>query len=96
MQLPNYCSFDCIYKGISYNGFVYIKVRLINNNSLKQTSDVYLGNIPIMTPKGSFIINGAERVVVSQLQRSPGIYFSKIVIQSKKTYFVKIIPERGI
>jgi DNA-directed RNA polymerase subunit beta len=94
--MPNFCNFDCIFRGISYSGFVYARVRLINNNILKQTNDVYLGNIPLMTSKGSFIINGAERVVVSQLQRSPGIYFNKLSSLHEEIYFAKIIPDRGL
>ena len=83
-------------KGLTYEAALRAKVKLINRktNTVKE-QEVYLGDFPIMTPRGTFIINGVERVVVSQLIRSPGIYFSASVIKGRKLFGAKIIPNRG-
>ena len=58
--------------------------------------DVYLGNVPYMTPKGTFVLNGAERVIVSQLHRSPGVFFGQSVhANGTKLYAARIIPFKG-
>ena len=83
-------------KNITYEAPLRVKTRLVNKKT-EQTSnqEVYLGDFPIMTDKGTFIINGIERVVVSQLIRSAGVMFTAEFIKGKKCYGAKIIPNRG-
>jgi DNA-directed RNA polymerase subunit beta len=100
---PKYTPEECIDRGVTY--FAPLKVRLIlhitdeeNRNEYAHSieQDVYFGNIPYMTEKGTFIINGAERVVVSQLQRSPGVFFDQTVHPNgTKLFQARIIPIRG-
>jgi len=98
-----YSSMECLQKGYSYSVPLRIKVRLISwekdpatkTKRLKhiKEQEVYFGELPLMTEKGSFIFNGIERVVVSQLQRSPGVFFRPGDV--KGIYIGKIIPYRG-
>lgn len=92
---PKYTPEECIRRGITYSVTLKVKFRLTDETGIKE-EEVYMGTIPIMTDKGTFIINGAERVIVSQLHRSPGICFE----QEKHTrgniiYSFRIIPYRG-
>ena len=83
-------------KNITYEAPFRVKTRLVNkktNQSVNQ--EVYLGDFPVMTDKGTFIINGIERVVVSQLIRSAGVMFTAEFVKGKKCYGAKIIPNRG-
>ena len=88
---------ECKERDVNYAAPLKVNVRLTN----KQTgdvkySDIYLGDFPLMTETGTFVINGAERVIVSQLVRSPGMYYSSEVDKTgKKTYAAQIIPYRG-
>ncbi len=103
LGLPKYTPEECIDRGITYS--VSLKVRLVLNitdegdkNKYEQSieQEVYFGNIPYMTEKGTFVINGAERVIVSQLQRSPGVFFDEnIHPNGTKLYQARIIPFRG-
>lgn len=90
---------ECKKRGKSYSASLKVRLRLINKKSGNeiQESLVYFGEIPLMTERGTFVINGAERVVVSQLHRSPGVSFNKeINIQTGKDLFSgKIIPYKG-
>ena len=98
---PKYNVNECVDRGLTYSLPLKAKLRLICNDEDNDDfetieQEVFLGNIPYMTLKGSFVINGAERVVVSQLHRSPGVFFA----QSKHTngtplYSARIIPFRG-
>jgi DNA-directed RNA polymerase subunit beta len=98
---PRYSMDECMERGLTYSVPLKAKLSLSCNDEehvdFKQsTQDVFLGNIPYMTPKGTFIINGAERVVVSQLHRSPGVFFG----QSRhpngtKIYSARVIPFKG-
>ncbi len=98
---PKYSVDECVDRGLTYSVPLKAKLRLSCNdedNDEFETveQEVFLGNIPYMTPKGSFVINGAERVIVSQLHRSPGVFFA----QSKHTngtklYSARIIPFKG-
>jgi len=95
LGVPKYNPEECIRRGITYNVTLKVKFRLTDETGIKE-EEVYMGTIPVMTEKGTFIINGAERVVVSQLHRSPGISFeqdrhSKGVM----LYSFRIIPYRG-
>ena len=83
-------------KNISYEAPLRCKVKLIikKTGEIKE-QEIYLGDFPIMTDRGTFIINGVERVVVSQLIRSPGVFFTMDYQKGKKLFGAKIIPNRG-
>ncbi|MDP6837052.1 MAG: DNA-directed RNA polymerase subunit beta [Candidatus Marinimicrobia bacterium] len=101
--LPKYKPHECLERGVTYA--VPLKVRLILHitdefdrskyaHSIEQ--DVYFGNVPFMTDRGTFIINGAERIVVSQLQRSPGVFFDDFTHPNgTKLFQARVIPFRG-
>ena len=95
LGIPKYLPEECIRRGITYNVTLKVKFRLTDETGIKE-EEVYMGTIPIMTDKGTFIINGAERVIVSQLHRSPGISFEQ-ERHPKGTmiYSFRIIPYRG-
>lgn len=94
---PKYSEEESKERDVTYAAPLRVKVRLLNKETGDVSeSDVFMGDFPKMTEKGTFIINGAERVVVSQLVRSPGIYFSEQVDSSgKKLFGATIIPNRG-
>lgn len=94
---PKYSIEECKERDVTYAAPVRVKVRLINKETGEvKEQDVFMGDFPLMTDKGTFIINGAERVVVSQLVRSPGVYFVESLDESgKKLYHATIIPNRG-
>lgn len=95
LGVPKYSPEECIRRGITYNVTLKVKFRLTDETGIKE-EEVYMGTIPVMTDKGTFIVNGAERVIVSQLHRSPGIAFEQ-ERHSKGTmlYSFRIIPYRG-
>ncbi len=95
LGIPKYSPEECIRRGITYNVTLKVKFRLTDETGIKE-EEVYMGTIPVMTDKGTFIINGAERVIVSQLHRSPGISFEQ-ERHPKGTmlYSFRIIPYRG-
>jgi len=106
---PKYDKDECLAKGLSYEAPIRLKVRLIvydvdeetENRTIRdiKEQDIYFGNIPLMTEKATFIVNGTERVVVNQLQRSPGILFDhdsgKTHVSRKVLYSARVIPMRG-
>ncbi len=97
-QKRNYSEKECKERDATFAVPLYVKVRLRNCETDESTrSEVYMGDLPRMTPTGSFIINGAERVVVSQLVRSPGVYFDfkKDVKTGQAHYTAQNIPSRG-
>ena len=83
-------------KNISYEAPLRVNVRLVNKrtNEVKE-QETYLGDFPLMTERGTFIINGVERVIVSQLIRSAGVFFTSQVLRGRKYYGAKLIPNRG-
>ncbi len=86
---------ECIREGQSYSAPLYVTFRLKDGEEVRD-EDVYMGEVPLMTEQGSFIINGAERVVVSQLHRSPGICFEQNIHPNGTVLFsFRIIPDRG-
>jgi len=95
LGVPKYSPEESIRRGISYNVTLKVRFRLTDETGIKE-EEVYMGTIPVMTDKGTFVINGAERVVVSQLHRSPGICFEQ-ERHSRGTviYSFRIIPYRG-
>ena len=92
---------ECIERGLTYSVPLKAKVRLYCTDPEHEdfetiVQDVYLGTIPYMTPKGTFVINGAERVIVSQLHRSPGVFFGQSRHSNgTKLYSARVIPFRG-
>lgn len=98
---PRYSIDECIERGLSYSVPLKAKLKLYCTDPEHEDfetiiQDVYLGMIPYMTPKGTFIINGAERVVVSQLHRSPGVFFGQHMHANGSTlYSARIIPFKG-
>ncbi len=83
-------------KNVTYEAPLRVKTRLNNKrNNTQKEQEIYLGDLPIMTPRGTFIINGVERVVVSQLVRSAGAFFTADVYRGRRYYGAKIIPNRG-
>ncbi|MFH0818988.1 MAG: DNA-directed RNA polymerase subunit beta [Patescibacteria group bacterium] len=83
-------------KNITYEAALRINAKLVNKRTKeKKTQEVYLGDFPLMTNRGTFIINGVERAVVSQLIRSAGIFFTSNVQRGRRYYGAKIIPNRG-
>ena len=94
---PKYDVDECKERDATYAAPLRLKVRLINKETGEvKEQEVFMGDFPIMTTKGTFIINGAERVIVSQLVRSPGVYYSETIDQTgKKLFGATIIPNRG-
>ena len=98
---PRYSIDECIERGLTYAVPLKAKLRLSCNDEEHvdfQTivQDVFLGNIPYMTPRGTFVINGAERVVVSQLHRSPGVFFGQSIHPNgTKIFSARVIPFKG-
>ncbi len=101
MDPPRYTIEECLSRGLSYTVPLKAKLKLYSTDPEHEDfdtsiQDVYLGQIPYMTPAGSFIINGAERVVVSQMHRSPGVFFSVSVHNNgTKLFNARIIPFKG-
>jgi DNA-directed RNA polymerase subunit beta len=94
---PKYSVDDSKERDVTYAAPLRVKVRLFNKETGEvKEQEVFMGDFPIMTDTGTFIINGAERVIVSQLVRSPSVYFStKIDKNGKKNYTATVIPNRG-
>ncbi|KJS01929.1 MAG: DNA-directed RNA polymerase subunit beta [Peptococcaceae bacterium BRH_c4a] len=94
---PKYTVEECKERDVTFAAPLRVKVRLINKETGEvKEQEVFMGDFPLMTEKGTFIINGAERVIVSQLVRSPGVYFGDILDPSGKRLFTAtIIPNRG-
>ncbi len=98
LEPEKYTIDECKEKGKTYSAPLYVNAEFMNHLTGEiKTQTVFMGDFPLMTPKGTFVINGTERVVVSQLVRSPGVYFDR---QQEKTsdkdiYSARIIPSRG-
>lgn len=103
IEKPPYTIIECQEQGLTYSVPVKVKLRLSTkpNSAAKEYNyvleqDVYLGQLPYMTPRGSFIINGAERVIVSQLHRSPGVVFSESThANGTELFSARVIPYKG-
>ena len=95
---PKYTVDECKEKDFTYSAPLYVSAEFTNNETGEiKGQTVFMGDFPLMTPKGTFIINGTERVVVSQLVRSPGVYFERTADKTsdKDIYTAKVIPSRG-
>ncbi|WP_240195946.1 DNA-directed RNA polymerase subunit beta [Nocardioides faecalis] len=95
---PKYTVDECKEKDLTYSAPLYVSAEFTNNETGEiKGQTVFMGDFPLMTPKGTFVINGTERVVVSQLVRSPGVYFERSADKTsdKDIYTAKLIPSRG-
>src|SRR5437773_3587640 len=95
---PKYSEEECRTRDLTYSRPLWAKVELVNKETGEvNEQDVFLGDFPWMTDKGTFVINGAERVVVSQLVRSPGVYFTAVddPTTGRRLFYAKLIPNRG-
>ena len=98
LESPKYSMEEAKAKDYTYSAPMYVTAEFMNYETGEiKSQTVFMGDFPLMTPRGTFIINGTERVVVSQLVRSPGVYFEKLSDRSsdKETFGAKIIPSRG-
>ncbi|MDD2326474.1 MAG: DNA-directed RNA polymerase subunit beta, partial [Alphaproteobacteria bacterium] len=83
-------------KNITYDAPLRVKTRLVNKRTGEtKEQEVYLGDLPVMTERGTFIVNGIERTVVSQLVRSAGAFFTAELVRNRRYYGAKVIPNRG-
>ncbi|WP_313421849.1 DNA-directed RNA polymerase subunit beta, partial [Brevibacterium casei] len=97
-EAPKYSIDECKERDMTYSAPLYVTAEFMNNNTGEiKSQTVFMGDFPLMTDKGTFIVNGTERVVVSQLVRSPGAYFESSVDKTtdKDIFSAKIIPSRG-
>jgi len=95
---PKYSVEECKDKDMTFSAPMFVTAEFTNNTTGEiKSQTVFMGDFPLMTPKGTFVINGTERVVVSQLVRSPGVYFERTLDKAsdKDLYSCKIIPSRG-
>ncbi len=95
---PKYSVEDCKDRDVTYAAPLFVTAEFMNNETGEiKSQTVFMGDFPLMTDKGTFIINGTERVVVSQLVRSPGVYFERVPDKTsdKDIYTAKVIPSRG-
>jgi DNA-directed RNA polymerase subunit beta len=98
LEEKKYSIDECKEKGKTYSAPLYVEAEFMNHLTGEiKTQTVFMGDFPLMTPKGTFVINGTERVVVSQLVRSPGVYFDRSPEKTsdKDLYSARIIPSRG-
>ncbi len=93
---PKFDEVVCRNKNITYEAALRVKARLVNRRSNEsKEQEVFLGDFPVMTKNGTFVINGIERVVVTQLIRSAGVFFTSELFRGRRYYGTKIIPNRG-
>ena len=97
LDTPRYSIKECKDRQITYAAPLKVQARLFNNETGEvKEQEIFLGEMPLMTDSGTFIVNGAERVIVSQLVRSPSVYFSKEIDKNGRPNFAsKVIPSRG-
>ncbi|NLV90333.1 MAG: DNA-directed RNA polymerase subunit beta [Tenericutes bacterium] len=96
-ESPKYSIKDCKDRNLTYASPLMVQARLFNNETGEvKEQEIFLGNIPLMTENGTFIVNGAERVIVSQLVRSPSVYYTKEIDKNGRAVFAcQVIPTRG-
>lgn len=98
LEEPEHSFLECKEKDLTYSKPLYVTFRLVDKNTGQiSDSEIFMGNIPLMTDSGTFVINGKERVIVSQIVRSPGAYLSKTFDNKlgKYVYNADLIPTRG-
>src|SRR5437016_11602837 len=97
-EAPKYTVEECHDKDITYSAPLFVNAEFVNTSTGEiKAQTVFMGDFPLMTNKGTFVINGTERVVVSQLVRSPGVYFARDLDKTtdKELFTCKVIPSRG-
>ena len=96
LEEPKYDEIEARVHNVSYEASLYCRVKLVNTKT-KQTKeqDIFLGDFPLMTERGTFIVNAVERVVISQLIRSSGVFFTSRFLRGQQLFGSKIIPNRG-
>ncbi|MBU2081992.1 DNA-directed RNA polymerase subunit beta [Patescibacteria group bacterium] len=93
---PKFDELKAKQNGLSYEAPLRVRLELVNKKTKRsKEQEIYLGDFPLMTDWGTFIVNGVERVVVSQLIRSPGVFFSAALYRGRKLFGAKVIPNRG-
>ncbi|MFA4830773.1 MAG: DNA-directed RNA polymerase subunit beta [Patescibacteria group bacterium] len=93
---PKFDELKAKQNGLSYEAPLRVRLEMINKRTKKsKEQEIYLGDFPLMTDRGTFIVNGVERVVVSQLIRSPGVFFTASLYRNRKLFGAKVIPNRG-
>ncbi|MFA6431934.1 MAG: DNA-directed RNA polymerase subunit beta [Candidatus Margulisiibacteriota bacterium] len=96
---PKYAAEECLIRETTYAVPIKVEAKLVSKESKEvKSQEVFIGDIPMMTERGTFIINGAERVIVSQLVRSPGVYYREVKRNErtgKSIFFATVIPDRG-
>ncbi|MDD2753862.1 MAG: DNA-directed RNA polymerase subunit beta [Candidatus Portnoybacteria bacterium] len=93
---PKYNETEAKNQNVSYEAPLRVKLRLVNRKTQEvKEQEIYLGEFPLITPRGTFIVNGVERVVVSQLIRSSGVFFTAQPVRGRRLFGAKIIPNRG-
>jgi len=93
---PKYNETEAKRQNVSFEAPLRAKLRLVNKKTGEvKEQEIYLGDFPIMTPRGTFVVNGVERVVISQLIRSSGVFFTADIVRGRRTFGAKIIPNRG-
>src|SRR3989339_388077 len=93
---PKFDEYTCREKNISYESPLRVNAKLVNKRTGKtEKQEIYLGDIPVMTSRGTFVVNGIERTVVAQLIRSSGAFFTAETVRGRRYYGAKIIPNRG-
>jgi len=96
LEKPKHDEFTSRERNTTFEAPLYVSAKLVNKVTGKtKTQDVYFGDFPLMTPRGTFVINGVERVVVSQLIKSPGVFFTAEFSRGRNFYGAKIVPNRG-
>ncbi|MFH1997781.1 MAG: DNA-directed RNA polymerase subunit beta [Patescibacteria group bacterium] len=96
LEQPRFNEVESRFKNITYEAPLRVKVKLINKRTSQEINqEIFIADFPLMTKNGTFIINGIERAIVSQLARSPGVIFTSKFIKNKKVYGAKLIPNRG-
>jgi len=96
LEIPKISENKAKEKGLNYESTIRAKLRLINKKTgVEREQEVYFGEVPVMTPRGTFIINGVEKVVISQINRSPGVYFSSVNFRGRRLFGSKLIPYHG-
>lgn len=94
---PKYTEAQAKEKDQTFEAALRVNLKLVNHETKQsKVQEVYLGDFPMMTDRGTFIINGVERVVILQLIRSPGVYFTEHIYRGKKFFGAKVIPNRGV
>src|SRR3989339_353540 len=99
VEKPKYTEQECLVREVTFCAPLKVEVKLVNRQTKEvKVQEVFIGDLPLMTERATFIINGAERVIISQLTRSPGVYFKsskRIEKVGRHLYYATIIPDRG-